>query len=191
MMSAMAYGTRHVAATSLIVGVSGVLALSVVQMPAHAQTAAPAPAPSAKTLNVAKFEPIPKILTGTLFNTREQRERLDRARRRGGVPEDEAVVVAVVAKESEHSVINGFVKRSDGRDTVWVDDVMKRDPRSEVMEQLEPNVVGGVGNVKLQMSKASPSNASVSRKVVSKRASIPTQSHRKTKSRLNTVFKTR
>ncbi len=45
--------------------------------------------------------------------------------------------------EPRRSVINGFVKRSDGRNTVWIDDIMKRDPRAEVAEQLEPNMVGG------------------------------------------------
>jgi hypothetical protein len=74
-----------------------------------------------------------------LFNTREQRENLDRARVRSGLVEDEVASPA----DPEPPVINGFVKRSDGRDTVWVDDVMKRDPRSEVMEQLVPNLVGG------------------------------------------------
>lgn len=126
--------SRYVAVASAIIGVVGALGLCAVQSSAHAQTTASAlkaPAPT-------KLEPTPKVLTGTLFNTHEQRERLDRARQRGGVPEDEVVAAA----EPERPVINGFVKRSDGRNTVWVDDVMKRDPRSEVVEQLEPNVVG-------------------------------------------------
>ena len=127
---------RHVAAASSIVGLAGALGLCAVQPSAYAQPTASV----IKVPAVTKFEPMPKVLTGTLFNTQEQRERLDRARRRGGAPEAE--VVAPV--EGERSVINGFVKRSDGRNTVWVDDVMKRDPRSEVVEQLEPNVVGGM-----------------------------------------------
>jgi hypothetical protein len=123
---------RYVAVASSIIGFVSTLGLCAVQSSAHAQTTAKVPA-------ATKLEPTPKVLTGTLFNTQEQRERLDRVRQRGGVPEDEVVA----AEEPERSVINGFVKRSDGRNTVWVDDVMKRDPRSEVVEQLEPNVVGG------------------------------------------------
>ena len=125
---------RYVAAASSIVGLAGALGLCVAQSFAYAQ-------PTASVLKVpavTKFEPMPKVLTGTLFNTQEQRDLLDRARLRGGAPEAE--VVAPI--EGERSVINGFVKRSDGRNTVWVDDVMKRDPRSEIVEQLDPNVVG-------------------------------------------------
>jgi hypothetical protein len=123
---------RCVALASAIIGFVGALGLCAMQSSAHAQTTAKVPA-------ATKLEPTPKVLTGTLFNTHEQRERLDQARQRGGAPEDEVVAAA----EPGRSVINGFVKRSDGRNTAWVDDVMKRDPRSEVVEQLEPNVVGG------------------------------------------------
>jgi hypothetical protein len=126
---------RYVAVASSIIGLVGALGLCAMQSSVHAQTTASV----LKVPAITKLESTPKILTGTLFNTHEQRERLDRARQRGGVPEDEVVA----AVEPERSVINGFVKRSDGRNTVWVDDVMKRDPRSEVVEQLEPNVVGG------------------------------------------------
>jgi hypothetical protein len=127
---------RCVAVASSVIGFVGALGLCTVQSSVHAQTTAS----RLKVPAVTKLELAPKVLTGTLFNTREQRERLDRARQRSGVPEDEVVAAA----EPERSVINGFVKRSDGRNTVWVDDVMKRDPRSEVVEQLEPNVVGGM-----------------------------------------------
>jgi hypothetical protein len=132
----MVGASRCVAVASSIIGFAGALGLCAVQSPAHAQTTASA----LKVPAVTKLEPTPKALTGTLFNTREQRESLDRARQRGGAPEDEVVAAA----EPGRSVINGFVKRSDGRNTAWVDDVMKRDPRSEVVEQLEPNVVGGL-----------------------------------------------
>jgi hypothetical protein len=127
---------RYVAVASSIIGLVGALGLCAMQSSVHAQTTASV----LKVPVITKLEPTPKVLTGTLFNTHEQRERLDRARQRGGVPEDEVVA----AVEPERSVINGFVKRSDGRNTVWVDDVMKRDLRSEILEQLEPNVVGGM-----------------------------------------------
>lgn len=48
----------------------------------------------------------------TLFFTREERAALDRLRR--GEPE------AAVARVARHSV-TGFVRRSDGRNTVWID----------------------------------------------------------------------
>ncbi len=82
-------------------------------------------------------------LPGTLFTTREQRDKLDRTRRLGGIVEDETIAPI----EPRASVINGFVKRSDGRDTVWVDNVMRRDPRAEAVGQLEPNMVGGLAGL--------------------------------------------
>lgn len=51
---------------------------------------------------------------GTLFNTREERARLDRLRR--GEPE---IVGAPV--RSAVPAVTGFVKRSDGRHTLWID----------------------------------------------------------------------
>jgi hypothetical protein len=50
---------------------------------------------------------------GTLFHTPEERARLDRLRR--GEPE-----VAHAAR-SGPPVITGYVKRSDGRATIWID----------------------------------------------------------------------
>jgi hypothetical protein len=127
--------TRYVARAGLIFGFASALGLSVAHTSVNAQT----PVARPKALANATLEPAPKALTGTLFNTREQRENLDRARVRSGLVEDEVASPA----DPKPPVINGFVKRSDGRDTVWVDDVMKRDPRSEVMEQLVPDLVGG------------------------------------------------
>jgi hypothetical protein len=40
-------------------------------------------------------------------------------------------------------VINGFVKRSDGVATVWVNDVPRHNPDAEWLANLEPNDVGG------------------------------------------------
>ena len=53
---------------------------------------------------------------GTLFLTPEERERLDRMRR--GEPE---LPAAVAPAEGRRSAVTGFVKRSDGRHTVWID----------------------------------------------------------------------
>jgi hypothetical protein len=51
---------------------------------------------------------------GTLFLTPEERERLERIRR--GEPESPAAPVAGGTPS-----VTGFVKRSDGRHTVWID----------------------------------------------------------------------
>jgi hypothetical protein len=70
---------------------------------------------------------------GTLFNTPEERERLDRLRR--GETVDRALAPAR-ARE-----ITGYVKRSDGRNTVWVDGVAVTvaDPKSGAI--LDPRSV--------------------------------------------------
>ncbi len=52
---------------------------------------------------------------GTLFHTPEERARLDRLRR--GEPEPATNAPAPGASSS----VTGFVKRSDGRHTVWID----------------------------------------------------------------------
>lgn len=120
-----------------------ILTFGLWQVSGHAQTQLPA-SPVANNVSAAAVSEPPinsraTTLTGTLFNTREQRERLDRARQRGGVIEDNVETII----EPKRSVINGFVKRDDGHNTVWVDDVMNRNPRTEVIEQLEPSMVGG------------------------------------------------
>ena len=165
---------RYGVTASLIGGLVGGLGLGLAQSSAHAQTTAAV----LKVSSVSKLEPTPKVLTGTLFSTHDQRERLDRVRQRGGAPEDEVVAVA----EPERPVINGFVKRSDGRNTVWVDDVMKRDPRSEVVEQLEPNVVGvGSGTLRLSTTRAESNRVEIS-KAGQKRL------HKSSKKRLRPAF---
>lgn len=176
--------SRYVVAASLFSGFAAALGLGATPSSAHAQTTASVLITAPNVPVAAKLERTPKVLTGTLFNTHEQRERLDRARQRGGVLEDETAVVDVAAKESARSVINGFVKRSDGRDTVWVDDVMKRDPRSEVMEQLEPNVVGNAARdgVRLVASAPMPTTIGASRISANRVGARRTVSHtRKTR----------
>ena len=74
---------------------------------------------------------------GTLFNTPEERARLDRLRRGepvGAVQRD--------APASRHrSVVTGYVQRSDGRNTVWIDGrpVVIASPGSRSV--LEPGIV--------------------------------------------------
>jgi hypothetical protein len=160
--------TRYVARTGLIFGFASALGLSVAHTSVNAQT----PVARPKALANATLEPAPKALTGTLFNTREQRENLDRARVRSGLVEDEVASPA----DPEPSVINGFVKRSDGRDTVWVDDVMKRDPRAEVVGELVPNLVGGMTR---GLSRATLTNSKVEATVTSHNISIKRRATKK------------
>ncbi len=71
---------------------------------------------------------------GTLFTTPAERERLDRLRRGEPVATDQA------PGGSEHA-ITGYVKRSDGRGTVWIDGypVLLRDRKAERL--LDPDAV--------------------------------------------------
>jgi len=55
-------------------------------------------------------------LTGTLFFSREQRDRLDRARKRGEVVEEGEAI----ARETPPTM-TGFLRSSDGKTVVWVD----------------------------------------------------------------------
>jgi hypothetical protein len=69
---------------------------------------------------------------GTLFHTPEERARLDQLRR-GETPE-----AAPAPGEARTPAVTGYVRRSDGRNTVWVDgaplatrdDPRKFDPRT-------------------------------------------------------------
>jgi hypothetical protein len=55
-----------------------------------------------------------EIPLGSLFHTPEERARLDRMRRGEAEPER-------APEPGKSSVVTGFVKRSDGRHTVWID----------------------------------------------------------------------
>jgi hypothetical protein len=68
---------------------------------------------------------------GTLLTTPEERERLERLRR--GEPEP--------AAGGGPGRITGFVKRSDGRDTLWVDGVPMSVSASRAARLLEPSAV--------------------------------------------------
>jgi len=56
---------------------------------------------------------------GTLFTTPEERARLDRLRR----GEADTATAGGVVEPQREPVITGYVKRSDGRNTVWIDGV--------------------------------------------------------------------
>jgi hypothetical protein len=80
----------------------------------------------------------PTPLGGTLFFARGEREQMDRARK-GGVPAPSPEDLSTVRKSS---AINGFVKRSDGVTSVWVDEQVRHNVDPTIAEQLEPMSVG-------------------------------------------------
>jgi hypothetical protein len=73
---------------------------------------------------------------GTLFTSPEERARLDRLRR--GEPEGSTLQVERTRERS----LTGFVKRSDGRNTVWIDGVPMPVSRPGSGELLDPRAVG-------------------------------------------------
>jgi hypothetical protein len=86
----------------------------------------------------AESAPVNSLGTlGTLFTTAQERERLERLRR--GEPELHAVPEAAGRAQS---TITGFVRRSDGRNTVWIDGSPVRVARPGAGALLEPGIVG-------------------------------------------------
>lgn len=79
-----------------------------------------------------------KRLDGRLFFSATERQRLDQARKRGMVVNDEGVFV-----EPPPNVLNGFVKRSDGMAAIWVDGEVKWNAQSQSTPSLVPSDVGG------------------------------------------------
>ena len=109
-----------------------------------AAMAAPAPdsatqvkvsAPSSINETDQKITP----LAGTLFFAPAERERMDRLRKRP------TLMIEGVVVEPPPSVVNGFVKRSDGQSAVWVDGQPRYNVKSANMARLQPTDVGGVG----------------------------------------------
>ena len=74
---------------------------------------------------------------GTLFNSPEERARLDRLRR--GEP-----AIRAGARLGPNEV-TGFVKRSDGRSTVWIDGVPMQVATPKAGRLLEPESVRDYG----------------------------------------------
>ena len=72
---------------------------------------------------------------GTLFNSAEERARLDRLRR--GEP------VTLTARPRGEPEVTGVVKRSDGRSTVWIDGVPLQVATPRAGPLLDPRSVRG------------------------------------------------
>lgn len=79
-----------------------------------------------------------KRLEGRLFFSAQQRQRMDIARKRGLVSNDDGQLI-----EPPVSTLNGFVKRSDGNTAVWVDGVPRWNAKSGSTAGLMPTDVGG------------------------------------------------
>ena len=96
---------------------------------------------------------------GTLFHSAEERSRLDALRR--GEPATPAVSTAPAPRVHTPEV-TGFVKRSDGRNTVWIDGRAIAAPASPRTAPLfDPRAVRDLDqdappNIKLTPSKKSP-----------------------------------
>ena len=85
-------------------------------------------------------------LDGRLFFSPQQRQRIDEARKRGGMPENDNQLMDGQLVENPPSVLNGFVKRSDGNTAVWVDGVPRWNANSRSTDNLLPSDVGGPAN---------------------------------------------
>ena len=79
-----------------------------------------------------------KRLDGRLFYSAQERQRLNNARKRGPIVGDTGSPM-----ETPPSVLNGFVKRSDGNTAVWVDGDVRWNSSTRIVGSLSPGDVGG------------------------------------------------
>jgi len=68
----------------------------------------------AALLSIAAAADAAELALGTLFHSAEERAKLDRMRRGETEP-------TAAPAPGQSSAVTGFVKRSDGRNTVWID----------------------------------------------------------------------
>ena len=88
---------------------------------------------------------------GTLLTTPQERERLERLRR--GEPE----APAGAAVRSGPGYVTGFVKRSDGRGTLWIDGVPTEVNAARASPLLEPGAVrAGSGESRVRVERRTP-----------------------------------
>jgi hypothetical protein len=122
-----------------------VLGLPVAALAQAASVSSSAPSPP----TIAPPQSLPKTqeaagpdrasrIEGRLFFTPQERQRIDEARKRGLVLGDDGQMA-----EQPSSVLNGFVKRSDGHTAVWVDGVPRWDAKTAKAGTLAPTDVGG------------------------------------------------
>lgn len=112
---------------------------------------------------------VTKPLEGRLFFSPQQRQQIDTARRRGFVSGDNGQLV-----EAPPSVLNGFVKRSDGNTAVWVDGDVRWNANSRSVGSLSPGDVGGpseyLKSASGQAKAIAPKPGALSKKAVKSRA---------------------
>ena len=98
------------------------------------------PSPSQQTVQDAPTvtPEMTKRLDGRLFYSAQERQRLDNARKRGPIVGDTGSPM-----EAPPSVLNGFVKRSDGSAAVWVDGNVRWNAQGKNAASLVPSDVGG------------------------------------------------
>ena len=141
----IAAGLVALAAGGLAVGLTGGLALQATNASAQAENVPPRQPPPR---NIAETS---EPLAGKLFFSREQRERINRSRK-GGAVETEEIVVDAIAARPRRSVINGFVKRSDGLSTVWVDGKPLNPSDAAIAGELNPTDVGATSLTKVKLA---------------------------------------
>ena len=83
--------------------------------------------------------PAPGADFGTLLTTPQERERLERLR------QGEAEAPASAPVRSGPGYVTGFVKRSDGRGTLWIDGVPREVNAARGSPLLEPGAVRSSG----------------------------------------------
>jgi hypothetical protein len=87
---------------------------------------------------------------GVLFHTPEERARFDKLRR--GEPSESVGAVGPVAAKAE---VTGFVRRSDGRNTVWINGIAVTVAGTRGDTLLDPRAVRNPGDsVKVERGKA-------------------------------------
>lgn len=132
-----AYGTTPIKSALLV-------AIVAFAQPAHAQSV------SGKQKQAEAIPSTRQALSGRLFYSREERERMDRARA-GNREAGERM-----QGDPGAPGINGFVKRSDSDAIVWVDGQAKL-VSAESAQKITPNMVGGSSNtLQVKMSDRSP-----------------------------------
>jgi hypothetical protein len=82
-------------------------------------------------------KPASLALVETLFFSAEQRRQMDRARDR-----PQTLLAEGDNSVESRSTINGFVKRSDGVSTVWVDGQQKSMINGNMARRIQPSAVG-------------------------------------------------
>ena len=75
-----------------------------------------------------------ELALGTLFHSADERSKLDRMRRGETEP-------AAAPAPGQSSAVTGFVKRSDGRNTVWIDGTPVSVRGSQGAEVFDPRAV--------------------------------------------------